>query len=72
MDAIAGASSALRSRFRVPICPDLFGIFFGSGWDPRRLSRKLARTQAPRSLSALGRMRIWSGAPALGRGMSGY
>ena len=38
--------------------PDLFGIFFGSSRGAWRPSRKLAGIEAPRSMPALGRIRI--------------
>lgn len=64
--AFTVASSALRSRLRLPIYPDLFEIFSGSGGDAWRSARKLAGIEAPRSLPTMGWMWVRPGAAALG------
>jgi len=51
---------------RLPIYPDLFEIFSGSGGDAWRSARQLAGIEAPRSLPAMGWMRVRSSAAALG------
>jgi len=51
---------------RLPIYPDLFEIFSGSGGDAWRSARQLAGVEAPRSLPAVGWMWVRPGAAALG------
>jgi len=64
--AFAAASSALRAGLRLPIYPDLFKIFSGSGGDTWRSERQLAGVEAPRPLSAVGWMWVRPGAVELG------
>ena len=64
--AFTVASSALRSRLRLPIYPNLFEIFSGSGGNAWRSVRKLAGIEAPRSLPTMGWMWVRPGAAALG------
>jgi len=66
MHSFAAASSAVRSWLRLPVYPELFEIFSGSGGDPWRSARKLAGFEAPRSLPTMGWMRVRPGAAALG------
>src|SRR5262249_53459415 len=64
--AFADTSSALRSWLRLPVYPDLFEIFSGSGGDAWRSARQLAGIEAPRSLPTMGGMWVRPGAAALG------
>ena len=69
MYGLAAPRLDLRSRFRLSLYANLFGVFFGSDGDTWCRPWKLAGIEAPGAVPTLGRLRTRSGAAA-GKGVA--